>query len=327
MKGEKGLYIPHLQSGGIITNYYCTSTCAHCLYRCSPYWPKDYISESRALQLFDRCKALGCRAVHIGGGEPFLNFPGLLHVLSAAKGSGVSIDYIETNSSWFKSLDDATEKLEKIRQLGVGTLLVSASPFHLEYIPFKKVKGVVEACRKVGLQPFLWTETFYRLFEVLDPSERYSLRALESALHTRISELVRSYWIHPGGRALETFFSEGVSAEELVEESTGGCRELSDTSHFHLDLYGNYVPGLCAGLAIRQEDLGEPLELDKYPVINILYYKGIKGLWDYAKERGFQPERKSYGSKCLLCYEIRKFLLKKMPNLLELAPVWHYQQE
>ena len=38
------LNIRRLRSGGIITNYFCTSRCGHCLYNCSPQWEKEYIT-------------------------------------------------------------------------------------------------------------------------------------------------------------------------------------------------------------------------------------------------------------------------------------------
>jgi hypothetical protein len=40
--------VRHLSSGGLITNYYCTSRCAHYLYCCSPQWEKRYIDETTA---------------------------------------------------------------------------------------------------------------------------------------------------------------------------------------------------------------------------------------------------------------------------------------
>jgi len=278
-----------------------------------------------AKELFATSKRFGCSGVHIGGGEPFLNFQGLLEVLRVARDQGIYIEYIETNSSWYKSLDDAAGKLEQVRELGVGTLLISVSPFHLEYIPFKKVQGVVEACRKVGINRFLWTETFYHLFKRLDPSRRYSLEALEAELGVPLKKLIGSYWLHPGGRALETFFKGEMKASEVVAFNPGGCKELADTSHFHLDLYGNYVPGLCAGLSIWYEDLGKELDVAKYPVISTLYSRGVGGLLEYAQDLGFKPKDDGYGSKCSLCFEIRKFLSSKKKDSPELNPVWHYK--
>ena len=94
------LHISYLQSGGLITNYYCTSRCRHCLYGCSPSWPKEYIDKDTARMNFKKIKSLNCFSVHIGGGEPFLKADLLESVLEAASEEGIGIEYIETNSSW-----------------------------------------------------------------------------------------------------------------------------------------------------------------------------------------------------------------------------------
>jgi MoaA/NifB/PqqE/SkfB family radical SAM enzyme len=89
-------HINHLQSGGLITNYNCTSKCRHCLYNCSPSRPKDYIDKNTAKKCFKKAKALGADALHIGGGEPMLVPEKLESVLVAAEESGMTIDYVET---------------------------------------------------------------------------------------------------------------------------------------------------------------------------------------------------------------------------------------
>lgn len=43
--GVQDLFIRRLMSGGLITNYHCTSACRHCLYRSSPRWPKEFIAK------------------------------------------------------------------------------------------------------------------------------------------------------------------------------------------------------------------------------------------------------------------------------------------
>jgi hypothetical protein len=82
---NKTLNISHLSSGGLITNYYCSSTCKHCLYRCSPHWPKTFISPTITRQNFQTALALGCTSMHIGGGEPLLNPDGVVSVLQTAR--------------------------------------------------------------------------------------------------------------------------------------------------------------------------------------------------------------------------------------------------
>jgi len=324
------LVIDHLISGGLITNYYCSSTCRHCLYRCSPRWPREFISRQDALTTFTRIKGFGCNGVHIGGGEPLLNPEGVLSVLDAATEAGVTITYLETNSSWYKDRDSARVLLEKLAAHGLETLLISISPFHNEYIPLYKIKGVIKACHEAELALFPWIADFYLDLEHFDEKSTHNLE--EYAQHfgeDYIENLPHRYGIIPGGRALETFrpYVKEQTIEELVKEKRNGCRELAETSHFHIDLYGNYVPGMCAGLSVGKEDLGAPLDPDSYPIITRLFEGGIGALLSWAAEcHGFRPSRDTYATECQLCYEIRHYLtIDRAIASRELQPTCHYR--
>ena len=303
--------IDRLQSGGLITNYSCTSRCRHCLYCCSPYRSKAYIDRSTALENFETIRELGCATVHIGGGEPFLDPERLEEVLDAAADARMKIDYIETNSSWYKDRESATALLKRFKRKGLSTLLVSISPFHNEHIPFSKVKGVIGACRDAMVSIFPWIADFYADVNGFEerlphgPSE-YLAKYGEDYF----KNIPERYWVHFGGRALTSFRHYYPAHDaDCVAASNGGCAELLNTSHFHLDLFGNCIPGLCSGLAIRREDLGEPLSPEKYPLLTLLYRSGVKGLLDHARsEHGFEPAGE-YISKCHLCTEIRAHLV------------------
>jgi Radical SAM superfamily len=310
------LKIGRLASGGIITNYFCTSACRHCLYNCGPHWEKNYISVEVAEKNFRAVKSLGCSAVHIGGGEPMLRPEELGAVLDAAVREGVSIDYVETNSSWYKEPESAETLLAGLRPNGLHTLLVSISPFHNEHIPFFKTQGVMDACRKVGVRIFPWTAEFIPDLSGLDGSRPHALSEFEERYGKDfLRGILGRYWVHMGGRALDTFrpVLRTKTLEHILRENPTDCsRELTDTSHFHLDLFGNYIPGLCAGLAIARDDLGKPLAEDKYPLLNILNAKGIRGLLDFAaREYAFKPRQIGYINKCDLCTEIRFFLVQE----------------
>jgi hypothetical protein len=95
---------------------------------------------------------------------------------------------------------------------------------------------------------------------------------------------------------------------------------------FHFDLYGNYIPGLCAGLSVRGEDMGKPLDPEKYPIITCLFTKGIGGLLSYAVEKyDFQASKTLYAIKCELCYEVRRSLvIDHDVHSRELQPLGHY---
>lgn len=323
----KKLSIQNLRSGGIITNYFCSSRCRHCLYGCSPKWDKDFLDPSLASKIFLKIKSLGCHSVHIGGGEPFLNQEGLKHVLVEAQKQKISIEYIETNSSWFKSRDEATALLKELKTLGVSTLLVSISPFHNEFIPFSKVKAVMSVCRETGISVFPWVYEFYRHCDSFAdntpvPFERY----LETFGHDYIRKITQTYWIHPGGRALRTF-REVYGSKKVTDilANSSGCHELADTSHFHFDLYENYIPGLCSGIQISDNHIGTTLLPNTYPFITELYNHGVRGLYDMAVQAyGFVPKT-HYSGKCHLCHSIRQFMvIDKKIKTLEFGPYQFY---
>jgi hypothetical protein len=320
--------IDGLYSGGVITNYHCSSRCLHCLYNCGPERSRDYISAAMAANIFSTLKSQGCRAIHVGGGEPFLNFSGLLEFVKAAAAAGIAIEYIETNSSWYKNRADAIDKLEKLLDAGVSCLLLSVSPFHNEYIPLRKFNGVAEACRSTGMQFFPWISDFYREIAALDVEQIHPLREYAGVFGSdAIPALRRHYSLTMRGRALETF-KEQLKPQscENICASSGPCHNLTETSHFHIDLYGNYIPGLCTGLAVRLEDIGRDLDNGKYPLLSTLYERGISGLVELAAESGWQPKKDGYVSRCDLCTEIRCHFNSKGSSRTELAPAEFYQE-
>jgi hypothetical protein len=323
------LQISRLHSGGLITNYYCSSACRHCLYRCSPAWPKDYITAETACACLQTIRQLGCQEIHIGGGEPCLQPDALCLVLDIARELGVFVEYVETNSAWFRMPQEARKLLERLQQHGLQTLLVSVSPFHNEYIPLYKINGVLEACRQTGVGVFPWIAEFLHDLSAFDEQQPHRLAEYTAHFGDRyVPSLPQRYWISPGGRALETFgqFAPHRSAAAIVADQPYGCRELSGVSHFHLDLYGNYIPGLCAGFAIRHTDLGQPLVPEDYPLLSRAATHGIGAVLEYAcTNYDFQPDAQGYASKCHLCYAIRHFLvMERRLDFTELQPRGHY---
>src|SRR5690606_28830200 len=116
-------------------------------------------------------KRLGCHNVHIGGGEPLLKSEKIFPVLEAAARNNINIDYIETNASWFKDEASAKTILKELIKHGVHTLLISIDPYHNEYIPFYKVKGLIRACSKVNMGVFPWLIDFWDDLDALDDSK------------------------------------------------------------------------------------------------------------------------------------------------------------
>jgi len=306
--------VVRLSSGGLISNYHCSSACAHCLYNCGPKREKDYVSFEDAKRILGKVKSLGCHSVHIGGGEPLLDHEKLINgALKAAASVGVEIEYVETNSSWFKSQEQAKEIVRKLMGNGVSTLLVSISPFHNEYIPFKKLKGVVHACHSTGMNIFPWISDFYEDIDQFDDSKPHSLAEYAARYGQEyVDALPSRYRLTRKGRALKTFshLMKSIPLAEILAQSAP-CKELDETWHFHVDPHSSYIPGLCTGIAIDVNDLGKKLPESDYPFLCALHEKGIAALLESAGVYGFKPTKESYVSKCELCIEARAFLVNR----------------
>jgi hypothetical protein len=212
-------------------------------------------------------------------------------------------------------------------------LLVSISPFHHQHIPYRCIEGVMAACRETGIGIFPWIAEFGNDLAAFGPDLTPSAKDYtEKFGEDYFQGVLRRYWIHMGGRALTTYGAllPTLGHEGILQENPGSCaRELSDTSHFHIDLFGNYIPGLCAGLAIDMADLGKALPDGKYPLIEALAQKGIGGLLELAAgQHGFQPAPAGYINKCHLCTHIRAHLHGRDGRRLwpELAPDGFYAE-
>jgi len=133
------------------------------------------MSSDTSDEIFAILKKLGCHSVHIGGGEPLLQPDSIFLVLKSAKRNRMDIEYVETNASWFKDAASAETILISLMKNGVYTLLISIDPFHNEFIPFWKVKSLIEVCRKVNMSVFPWLMEFWPDLDTMDDQKPHSL--------------------------------------------------------------------------------------------------------------------------------------------------------
>ena len=322
------LKIGYLVSGGIITNYICSSKCRHCSYSSSPKWPDDYMTPSMADDIFSILKSLGCFSVHIGGGEPLLKPDKILDVLEVARRNNIKIEYIETNASWYRDEGSTTAVLKELKDHGVHTLLISIDPYHNEYIPFWKVKALIQACSKAKMKVFPWQIEFWNDLDAMDDRILHSFDEYTQLFGQDYPlKLLKRYGINLKGRALKTYKSmmKKQPFERILEESKP-CKLLSGIYHFHVDLYGSFIPQSCPGFSIRLKELVHGADPDKYRIFNSLESIGIRGLVQLAKkEYGYIPKAE-YAGKCDLCYNIRNYLVLELGlDLPDLKPEGHYK--
>jgi hypothetical protein len=303
------LKIGHLINGGIMVNYRCNAACRHCLYACSPTQRSGYITKEKIAEI---CRLLvngGIGSVHIGGGEPFLDFQGLLTVIRALAKAGIRLDYIETNAFWAHD-PCCAEYLEALKKENVEALCISVDPFHAEYVPWAYPLELARACDKQGMGYFLWKQDFIRALSRLDANASHTRPEIETALSPEyVKKTASAYGIRLGGRAtnIEEEYNNRKPLKSLMDDNEP-CKGLLSTGHFHVDMDAYFIPPGCTGLRLPLNELLTGLELTSYPAFGALYTGGIAALFELADRHGFTPDDNGYVSKCNLCFHIRNYL-------------------
>ncbi|MEM2282729.1 MAG: radical SAM protein [Candidatus Hadarchaeales archaeon] len=327
--------LPEPVSGGIFLSYKCSSECRHCMYACSPRWQGDWMSEETARRILaslaDKIGGpIGINTgLHFTGGEPFLNFELLLKVVQTAKELGINHTFVETNCFWCTDDASTEEKLKKLKEAGLGGMLVSVNPFILEQVPFERTERAIKIGEKIfGRNLIIYQEFFYRLFKKMGVSGRLQL---DEYLRLAGLESLRFSELLPMGRAcykLEDLLSRlygSFPAEEFFSENCRG--ELLREWHVHIDNYGNYITGYCGGISMGNWfELLPSMELDleRFPVLDALINEGIGGLFQLAEKFGYRP-KEGYVHKCHLCLDIRRYLIQRTRKFGELRPLEFYQ--
>ena len=301
------MQVQGLIHGGVMVNYRCNAACRHCLYACSPSRLPGYVSKDKMLDICRLLKKGRIGSVHIGGGEPFLDFKSLIMVIQELNRAGITLDYIETNAFWADT--SCEEFLPVLLREEVRALCISIDPFHTEYIAWGKPVNLARSCEKHGMGYFLWKQDFIKSLSRLDNKKPLNRPEIEASLSgSYVGETARAYGIRLGGRAvnIEEEYGFKKSAVEVLDNRP--CDALLSTGHFHIDLDAYFIPPGCTGLRLPLDELLEGTEEGRYPVFEALYSSGISGLYQFAQKHGFNEDKNGYVSKCNLCFHIRKFL-------------------
>jgi hypothetical protein len=305
------------------------------MYASSPEW-KDWIEiedlERILVQLSNKIKPSPYgedrislnHGLHFTGGEPFLNFELLLKGVEIANELKIPSTFVETNCFWCIDDKSTKEHLRLLKDKGLNGILISVNPFYLEYVPFERTERGIRISREVfGENVILYQLEYYLRFKGLGIKGKVGFEdycKLEEDMVSRVELFLM-------GRAVYEL-SDIYPKHHLEQIFNAPCfLSLLRDWHNHVDNFANFIPGYCAGISLgdfRNLDklLEEGVDLERYPILKFLATKDFKGLFQFAKDFGYQ-EQDHYLSKCHLCVDIRRYLVAK-DKFEELAPKEFY---
>lgn len=331
--GDAGvrLAIPPLVSGGVMLSYHCTNACRHCMYRCSPGQPDEWLTSEMTESIFGvLARERLLEDVHLAGGEPMMRPELVLEVIRTAVRNGVQLSYVETNAFWCDDRKKGEAVMRRWKEEGLPAVLVSASMFHNEFVPFRNTRSCVEAALEV-FGPggtFVYLPQTYALLAQLPDDGTHTLEEFKklSGIAGRADAEARLYSVIPNGRAARSLRScyAPQPADYFAEEVCAA--ELLNVTHFHIDHHGDLFTGFCAGLAPATcEDLHPRITAASHPVFHLLAVSGPVGLMRSRGEaHGYRERAGGYVSKCDLCMDVRG-VLSATGAYPELRPASFYE--
>ena len=203
----------------------------------------------------------------------------------------------------------------------------NVNSFLLEHVLFEKTDRTIRIAKSIfGENTLVYQNYFYNQFKrfgimntlaFADFIDRADIRSLNHAEVIPMGRLPYQlgylFQKHPA----QSFFGQSCS------------RRLTSPHHVHIDNYGNYIGGFCAGTSLGDShDLGsifEGIVLDERLVLKALV-SDIEELYKLGKEFGYESLSQGYTSICHLCLDIRKHLAQTSDEFKELTPARMYTQ-
>jgi len=305
-----------------LLTFECNSRCRHCCYLAGPQRP-GFISPDQAEQwLTELYEIQPLQTITIHGGEPFLYFDVMLHVLKKARGLGVQKRWVITNGFWAKDYDIAKEKLTVLKEAGLTAITFSVDAFHQEYVPFDNVRIAIECAAQIDLETVA-IDSYFLFAE--ERKNTYNIRTKEylDNLGMIYNIEINKFAAHFTGRAARLLIEQDYTQEQIPK---GRCRppfwlggDLRDPETIEIDCEGNV--SLCPGISIgnaRKQSLTEIIrsyDYEKHPIVKIIVEKGPIGLYKLACSYGYKGTKK-FVDECHLCYEMRRYLRKQYEQYL-----------
>lgn len=283
---------PTLSGLHLLLTYRCTFQCDHCF-----VWGAPFQAGTMTLDTVDHILAeansLGTvEWIYFEGGEAFLYYAILRAGVLRAKRQGFKVGIV-TNAYWANSATDAREWLRPMAG-SIDDLSISSDNYHGSGNDHRNPDIARAAARELDIP--------VDFISVSEPEVSGAIPTDESALVFR-------------GRAAELLASR-VSPTPWEQFTACPWEDLRHPQRVHVDPFGHLH--ICQGISIGNL-LERPLSQvmagfrpEEHPIVGPLLDGGpaeIVRRYDLAHEEG-------YADHCHLCYESRRVLRSRFPDVL-----------
>ena len=240
----------------------------------------------------------GIEWIFFEGGEPFLYYPILADAVRGAASSGFRVGIL-SNCYWATEFEDALEWLRPFAGL-IQDFTVSSDLYHCSEVLSQQARNATAAAKKLGIP--------VGMISIAQPEAANSAATLGQLPPGESAVMYR-------GRAAAVLAAKAVKRPwEQFAECTH--ERLRDPGRVHVDPFGNLH--ICQGLSIGNlyrvplREICEEYAPDSHPIIGPLLSGGPAEL---VRRYGL-PHEQNYADTCQLCYEARKALRIRFPEIL-----------
>jgi MoaA/NifB/PqqE/SkfB family radical SAM enzyme len=287
-----------LTGAHLLLTYECNFECDHCFVWGSPR-QQGTMSPDQIREVLEQSKRLGTvEWIYFEGGEPFLDHAKLVEAVQRASRMGFRVGIV-SNGFWATTVAEATVCLEPLAGL-VEDLSVSSDLYHADENPTPETRNAREAARKLGIPvDFISIERP----EVEGPTAAIGqIPAGESGVMHR-------------GRAAEKL-SRYIAKTPWHRFTACPFEDLREPERVHVDPLGNVhiCQGISLGNVFRSslEKICADYVPEEHPITGPLLEGGAAEL-----ARRFETSHDaSYADACHLCYETRRALRGRFPEIL-----------
>jgi hypothetical protein len=278
----------------ILLTYQCLYECEHCFLWGSPRQTGVFTLE-QVEEILRQARDNDVESIYFEGGEPFLYYALLSRSVRLAAEMGFSVGIV-TNAFWANSVADAMENLQPFAGR-INDLSVSSDKFHCEECLGERPQNALVAAKWLNI-----------------PTGMISIAQPEGSAPDIHGQIKDEGQVMYRGRASQLVARAVRHPWETLTECPH--EDLREPGRVHVDPLG-YLH-ICQGVVIGNL-FEKPLkqtcyeyDADTHPICGPLLRGGPAGL---VTEYNL-PHLDSYADACHLCYEARKALRPRFPELL-----------